>query len=89
MTIYEALNAEMQRIKGLAPAKFKQQVDDAEKRLNILFDALNNSELASATVGLLSQLAQAMQARDFDQAQALHTELIKQTDQGGSWAVSL
>jgi hypothetical protein len=43
--MYEILDAEMQRVKAKAPANYKQHVVDTEKRLNILFDHLNNEDL--------------------------------------------
>ena len=73
MPIYQTLDNEFQRIKGLAPANFKQHVDDAEKRLNLLYDALNNGTVVPQAVDQLKQFAAAIGARNFDQASAIYT----------------
>ena len=79
---------EMQRIQSQAPEKFKAEVDDTAKRLNLLFDALNNGEVPSAGISLLMRYSKGMQARDFTEAQGAHTELVKQVENGGLWLVS-
>lgn len=45
--IYELLTADLERVKQRAPPAFAKQVKDTEKRLNILFDHINNEELLS------------------------------------------
>ena len=66
------------------------QVLDTEKRLNILFDHLNNEELLRPdTIAEMNELAQHLQARNYDQAQALFTDLMtNKTDEGSNWMVS-
>ena len=89
--IYDILNSDMQRIKAKAPASFKPQVIDTEKRLNILFDHLNNEDLLKPnTVQDMVELAQALRARDYDQAQAIHIDLLtNRLDECGNWMVGL
>ncbi|MCJ1288646.1 protein transport protein S31 [Xylographa carneopallida] len=89
--IYDILNSDMQRVKGKAPASFKAQVTDTEKRLNILFDLLNNEDLLKPnTVQDMVELAQALRARDFDQAQAIHIDLLtNRLDECGNWMVGV
>lgn len=87
--IFAALSNEMQRIKAKAPANYKPHVDDTEKRLNILFDALNNSSLPAAAIAQLRDLANALAARDFDGATRMHTELLKSAEAGGLWTVGV
>ena len=79
----------MQRVKSKAPSTFKAQVNDTEKRLNILFEHLNNDDLLKPdTVKSMLDLAQAVQAKDFEQAQATHIEIMtNKTDQCGNWMV--
>lgn len=81
----------MQRVKSRAPVTFKAQVNDTEKRLNILFDHLNNEDLLKAdTIQSMLELAQAIQAKDFETAQAIHVEIMtNKTDECGNWMVSL
>ena len=81
---------DMQRVKARAPPDFQKQVKDAEKRLSILFDHLNNEDLLEPdTVQSMVDLAQALQARDYEQAQGIHLDLMtNKTDQCGQWMVS-
>lgn len=89
--VYEVLNQDMQRVKSRAPSSFKAQVNDTEKRLNILFDHLNNEDLLKAdTIASMADLAQAVQARDFEQAQAIHVDIMtNKTDECGNWMVGV
>lgn len=80
----------MQRVKARAPQSFKPQVNDTEKRLNILFDHLNNEDLLELdTVQDMVKLSQALQARNFEQAQAIHVDIMtNKTEECGNWMVS-
>ena len=91
MPIYEILNEDMQRVKSKAPATFKNHVIDAEKRLNILFDHLNNEDLLKPnTIGEMVELAQAIRAKDYEQAQAIHVDIMtNRLDECGTWMVSI
>lgn len=88
--IYEILSAEMARVKAKAPQQFKPQVLDTEKRLNILFDHLNNEDLLKPdTVAEMGELARAMDERRHDDAQSLFTDLMtNRTEEGSNWMVS-
>jgi protein transport protein SEC31 len=82
---------EIARIKASAPQQYKAQVEDMEKRLNILFDHLNNEDLLSATtVQEVVTISQAVQNRDWDQAQSLFNTLQteKLATEGTNWMVS-
>ncbi|KAI9820649.1 MAG: protein transport protein S31 [Pycnora praestabilis] len=85
--IYEILDGDMQRVKSRAPPSFKAQVNDTEKRLNILFDHLNNEDLLKRdTVQSMVELSQAMQARNYEDAQAIHIDILtNKTDECGNW----
>ena len=89
--MYEILNADFQRVKARAPPTFKAHVNDAEKRLNILFDHLNNEDLLKRdTIESMSELAHALQARDYEQAQAIHIDILtNKTDECGNWMVQV
>lgn len=80
----------MLRVKSRAPASFKAQVNDTEKRLNILFDHLNNEDLLKEdTVASVAELAQAIQDRAYEKAQAIHVEIMtNKTNECGNWMVS-
>ncbi|UKZ59078.1 uncharacterized protein TrAtP1_000396 [Trichoderma atroviride] len=81
----------MQRVASKAPATFAPQVKDTQKRLNILFDHLNNEELIQpSTIEQLSQLAEAIQAKDYATAQKLQMEINRdKTDECGNWMVGV
>lgn len=81
----------MQRVKAVAPQSFKVQVSDTEKRLNILFDHLNNEDLLKEqTINDMVQLAQSLQARDYEQAQMIHVDIMtNRTEECGNWMVNL
>lgn len=89
MPIYEILSADMQRVKVRAPGSFKAQVDDAERRLNILFDHLNNEDLLKPnTVEDMTNLARAIQNRDYETARTIHVDIMtNRTDECGNWMV--
>ena len=88
-SIYDILSGDMQRVKAKAPSSFKAQVVDTEKRLNILFDHLNNEDLLKEdTISSMAGLAEALQARNYEQAQAIHVEILtNKTDECGNWMV--
>lgn len=79
----------MQRVKAKAPQSFKVQVTDTEKRLNLLFDHLNNDNLLKPnTVHDMVELAQAIKAKDYDKALALHIDIMtNRMDECGNWMV--
>ena len=84
------LHSEMQRVKTQAPQLYRAHVTDAENRLNILFDHLNNETLLKEdTIQELVQLSQALRSRDFGLAKAIHLELLtNKTDECSNWMVS-
>ncbi|KAJ5105801.1 Protein transport protein (SEC31) [Penicillium alfredii] len=91
MPVFEILAADMQRVKSRAPSSFKAQVDDAERRLSILFDHLNNEDLLKPnTVDEMADLARAIQARDYETARAIHVNIMtNRTDECGNWMVGV
>jgi len=80
----------MKRVKAKAPPQFKQQVLDTEKRLNILFDHLNNEDmLKPETVTEVKKLAEALGAGRHDEAGALCTDILAtKSEEGSNWMVS-
>jgi protein transport protein SEC31 len=89
-SIYEILETELQRVKAKAPAQYKQHVADTEKRLNILFDHLNNEDLLKPdTIQQMNQLASSIQTKQYDDAIAIFSDLMtNKTDEGSNWMVS-
>ncbi|EIW71064.1 hypothetical protein TREMEDRAFT_28108 [Tremella mesenterica DSM 1558] len=75
--IYEVLSVEMVRVKGMnVPPQVKKIVEDTERRLNILFDGLNNDTVPKEAVEQMLQISKAMMARDANGALAMHVELM-------------
>jgi len=82
---------DMQRVASKAPPSFSVQVKDTQKRLNILFDHLNNEELVKPdTIQSLNELADALQSKDFDAASKLQVLIQKEkTDECGNWMIGV
>ncbi|KAL2825146.1 hypothetical protein BDW59DRAFT_74528 [Aspergillus cavernicola] len=91
MPIFEILSEDMQRVRSRAPSSFKAQVDDAERRLNYLFDHLNNEDLLKPnTVQDMVQLSQAIHARDYETARTIHVDIMtNKNDECGNWMVGV
>ena len=87
MPIFELLSADMERVKARAPANFARQVTDTEKRLNILFDHLNNEELLSAeTLESMGTLARAIAGKDYVTAHTIQVSLMtERTTECAQW----
>lgn len=85
------LTADMQRVASKAPPAFSVQVKDTQKRLDLLYDHLNNEDLLSAnTIASLTQLAKAVQSKDYESATKLQVQIqTEATNECGNWMVSL
>ena len=80
------LQHEVQRLHSIN-AQPKRILDDADRRVQLLLDLLNNELIEPKSVPLLQQLAQAMDARDQQGALQLHVQLA--TSASGDFATSL
>ncbi|ESZ90217.1 putative protein transport protein SEC31 [Sclerotinia borealis F-4128] len=82
---------DMQRVVSKAPANFAPQVKDTQKRLNILFDHLNNEELVKPdTIEKLTELAEALQSGNYDVASRMQVDIQREkTDECGNWMVGV
>lgn len=80
---------DMQRVASKAPPNFAAQVKDTQKRLNILFDHLNNEDLVKPdTIEKLGELAQALQSKNYDMASRIQVDIQREkTDECGNWMV--
>ncbi|CZS98611.1 related to SEC31 protein [Rhynchosporium agropyri] len=87
----EIFTSDMQRVASKAPVSFAAQVKDTQKRLNILFDHLNNEELIKPdTILRLNELAEALQSKNFDTAAKLQVEIQREkTEECGNWMVGV
>ncbi|KAI2620216.1 hypothetical protein GGS26DRAFT_571567 [Hypomontagnella submonticulosa] len=89
--LVDILSRDMQRVAGKAPASFAPQVKDTQKRLGLLFDHLNNEELLKPdTIEQLTKLAQALESKNYPEAQRLQVEIQRdKTDECGNWMVGV
>lgn len=89
--IYELLDREFNRVKPSIPPNFARHIKDAEKRLNILYDHLNNEELLSDdAIASMISLAQALVAKDFDTAFQIHLDILtSKSNECGQWMVGV
>jgi protein transport protein SEC31 len=65
-------------------------VDDTERRLNGLFDAMNNTDIAKDLLERLMMISKSLEARDYDGAQRIHMDLMttKMTE-CGQWLIAI
>ncbi|KAF9191753.1 protein transport protein S31 [Haplosporangium sp. Z 767] len=84
--IYTVLSSELALARQYATPAAKRPLDDAEKKLNVLFDMLNNEEVSAPVVDQMLLLAQALQAKNYNSAYQIHLELHStRTDEVSSW----
>ncbi|BGP28314.1 protein transport protein S31 [Rhodotorula toruloides] len=74
--IVNILTQELGRLRQNTPPQQTKIVNDTEKRLNILFDLLNNELLTEASAKRVLEICQAMQARDQHAALDLHFQML-------------
>ncbi|GMM36699.1 Sec31 protein [Saccharomycopsis crataegensis] len=89
--IFQILNDELSAVKPKIPAKYTKKIVDTEKRLNILFEHLNNGELLSTgTIDLLKQLATSLSGKDYAGAHGAHLEIGTNFGaESGQWLVGV
>ncbi|KAH7347805.1 WD domain-containing protein [Plectosphaerella cucumerina] len=89
--LVDILSSDMQRVASKAPASFGPQVKDTQKRLNLLFDHLNNEELVKPdTIEQLTLLADAIQAKNYEAAQRMQVDIQRdKTEECGNWMVGV
>ncbi|KAI0687703.1 hypothetical protein BC835DRAFT_1376066 [Cytidiella melzeri] len=86
--IYVVINGELDRLKQVTPPSQKRMIDDLDRRISPLFDALNCETLSKGVCDQLILLTNAMQARDRETALAIHIDLLRTgslTDDIGIW----
>ncbi|KDQ53752.1 hypothetical protein JAAARDRAFT_422252 [Jaapia argillacea MUCL 33604] len=90
LPIYNVISEQLGRFKQIAPPQIR--MPDFERRINVLFDALNCETLSPSVVDQLVELTQAMAARDRQAALAIHTDLLTKgsvSDDIGLWMSSI
>ncbi|KAJ7222579.1 hypothetical protein GGX14DRAFT_664286 [Mycena pura] len=99
MPVYTVISGQLERMRQTTPPQQKRLVDDLERRINPLFDALNCETLSQPVVEQLIVLTEgnpayfcAMENRDRQTALAIHVDLLtrgSQTDDIGMWMSSI
>ncbi|KAM7208597.1 protein transport protein SEC31 [Naviculisporaceae sp. PSN 640] len=89
--LVDIFTRDMQRVASKAPASYAPQVKDTQKRLNLLFDHLNNEELVkSDTIDELTALARALADRDYGVASKIQVDIQRdKTEECGQWMVGV
>lgn len=85
------MSAEFNRVEARAPAQYAPQVRDTKKRLDILFDHLNNDDLLQPdTVTQMVELARCVEGRDWERATTIQLDIqVNKTEEGGNWIVGV
>jgi protein transport protein SEC31 len=89
--IVDILGQEMARVEARAPSSFKPQVNDTKKRLDLLYDHLNNEDLLKPdTVQQIVDLANSMAAKDYTRAQEIQLDVHQnKVEECGQWMVGV
>ncbi|OBR06009.1 WD domain-containing protein [Colletotrichum higginsianum IMI 349063] len=89
--LVDVLSSDMQRVASRAPTSFAAQVKDTQKRLNLLFDHLNNEELVKPdTIDQLCALGEAIEQKNYEVAHRIQVEIQRdKTDECGNWMVGV
>lgn len=88
--IYTGLTMKLQYIKPQVPPKYAKKIADTEKKLNLLYDQMNNNELNDKILSLLQQLIDKLEVKDFISAHAIHLDLgTNYTNEASSWFLGI
>ncbi|KAF8056621.1 hypothetical protein FPV67DRAFT_1431053 [Lyophyllum atratum] len=85
---FNVISEQLNRMRLTTPPQQKRLVDDLERRINPLFDALNCETLSKPVVDQLLVLTRAMENHDRPAALAIHVDLLTRgslTDDIGLW----
>jgi hypothetical protein len=86
MPIFEILSAEMKRVQSLAPASYAKTVQETGRRLDLLFDELNEGTVEGEVVEKLNGVAAAVRRREHVVAEQGVGRMMGQVS--GEWLVS-
>ncbi|OLL24196.1 Protein transport protein SEC31 [Neolecta irregularis DAH-3] len=89
--IFDVFNGELNRIKPVLPPQFRRPNVEAEKKLNILFDHLNNEEgISPSLLEELRQIAQSIAKKDYDTAHGMVVEaLANHIEESRKWMMGV
>jgi protein transport protein SEC31 len=74
-------------VKPNVPERFSKHAEDMEKRLNFLYDHLNNDDLLSEeAISELKKVCSALEAKDYATATQLNVDFAtNHSDKTGKW----
>ncbi|KAJ3290152.1 protein transport protein S31 [Borealophlyctis nickersoniae] len=89
--LYESLLKHLNIIRSLSTQPQQKKIfDDAEKKMNIMFDQMNAEEIPQDILERMSELVKALDARDFTTAQKIQVELLTtRFDATGRWMLGV
>ncbi|KAF9527633.1 hypothetical protein CPB83DRAFT_815128 [Crepidotus variabilis] len=88
MAAYESISMHLNQLRETINPNQKRIVDDLDRRISPLFDALNCETLSRPVIDQLTVLTRAMDAHDKPAALSIHVDLLtrgSQTDDIGMW----
>lgn len=87
LPVFASLSKLLEDVKPRVPERYLKHAEDMEKRLNLLFDHLNNEDLLSSeTVAKLKTVCSALEAKDYASANALNVEIATaHSEEIGNW----
>ncbi|KAJ9080134.1 protein transport protein S31 [Entomophthora muscae] len=89
--VFEQLSKSLAAVKsaGFPPAQ-QRMVIDVDRRMTMLFDAMNSDQLHAPLAGLLAEYGQALEAKDYSKALNLQSDMVnRHVDQVGTWVLGL
>lgn len=87
LPIFTSLSRALEDIKPKIPERYAKHGVDMEKRINLLFDHLNNSDLLSdESIVALKEVCTALEARDYATANTLNIQIAtNHSEEIGNW----
>ncbi|KAI9145774.1 hypothetical protein BKA69DRAFT_1049545 [Paraphysoderma sedebokerense] len=90
LPIFKILDAALNKAKAMAPPQQKRMIDDVEKRLLSMFDALNNGDVSDVVSGQLISLVKAIESRDYGTASSIQVQLsTTQVNETAAWMIGV
>ncbi|KAI0302809.1 hypothetical protein B0F90DRAFT_1627011 [Multifurca ochricompacta] len=80
--IYNIVSQQLNQLKQTTPTSQRRLVEDLERRINPLFDALNCEILSAQVVTQLGELTKAMGNHDRELALAIHIDMLTRSSGG-------
>lgn len=85
--IIDFLQSELKRVTPLIPSNYQKQLKDCDKRLNILYNHLQNGDLLTEpTINLLKELIEYLKTQNYEEAKRIHVDIAtNHSQEGGNW----